>query len=105
MKNGFIFSLFLLLTKFSLTFADDSLQEFQIKRKEVYEFTKEPTLTKKGDKVTIEFAVKDYCDVTVAIQNQDGDIVNHLASGVLGNNAPEPFQPNSLSQKLEWNSY
>lgn len=98
------FSLYFFISSSASLFADDVYQEFQIKRKEVYEFTKEPTLKKNGDKVTIEFAVKDYCDVTVAIQNQDGDIVKHLASGVLGNNAPEPFQANSLSQKLEWNS-
>ena len=100
----FAFSFYLSLSFGTYLLAEDGLQEFQIKRKEVYEFTKEPTLKKNGDKVTIEFAVKDFCDVTVAIQNQDGDIVKHLASGVLGNNAPEPFQPNSLSQKLEWNS-
>ena len=96
--------LFLNLVIASNVFADDALQEFQIKRKEVFEFTKEPTITKKGDKVTIEFTVKDYCDVTVAIQNQEGDIVRHIVSGVLGNKAPLPLQSNSLSQKIEWDS-
>jgi hypothetical protein len=84
--------------------ADDGLQEFQIKHKEVYEFTKEPVLKKEGDNVTIQFTTKDFCDVTVAIQNKDGDIVRHLASGVLGENAPIPFQQKSLEQKLIWDS-
>ena len=102
MKN-WSFSTFILITSIGLLFsayAEDGLQEFQIKRKEVYEFAKEPTVKKDGDKITIEFTSKDFCDVTVAIQNQDGDIVNHLACGVLGSNAPEPFQSNSLSQKI-----
>ena len=80
------------------------MQEFQIKRKEVYEFTKEPTVKKEGDKITIEFTTKDFCDVTVAVQNQAGDILRHIASGVLGDNAPMPLQQKSLSQKLEWDS-
>lgn len=104
MNLRFKLAIGLFLCCFSIISAEDPLQEFQIKRKEIYEFTKEPFLNKKGDKVTIEFAVKEFCDVTVAIQNEDGDIVKHLASGVLGSNAPEPFQSNSLSQKLEWNS-
>ncbi|MGQ9662124.1 MAG: hypothetical protein ACUVWX_07285 [Kiritimatiellia bacterium] len=33
---------------------------------------------------------------------QGGQIVRHLASGVLGQNAPEPFQWNSRKQVLVW---
>lgn len=84
--------------------SQDDLQEFQIKRKEVYEFTKEPSIKKVGDKITIEFTSKEFCDVTVVVQNKEGDIVRHIASGVLGDNAPIPFQTKSLSQKLEWDS-
>jgi hypothetical protein len=29
-------------------------------------------------------------------------VVRHLASGVLGSNAPAPFQKNSLKQKIYW---
>lgn len=83
---------------------DDPIKELQIKRKNVFEFTKEPVITKTGDLISIEFSSKDYCDVTVAIQNVDGDIVRHLASGVLGENAPLPFKPNSLDQKIMWDS-
>ncbi len=71
-------------------------------RKEVYAFTSEPKITKKGDKYEITFAVKDYCDVTVAVVAPDGRIVRHLAAGVLGKNAPYPFKQGSLQQQIEW---
>jgi len=71
-------------------------------REEVFEFTTKPTVKKEGDKWVITFASKGKCDATVAILDKDGKIVRHLASGVLGANAPHPFQQNSLSQKLEW---
>lgn len=106
MKNRFLITccLAIFTASFLTLIAEDPFKEFQIKRKEVFEFAKEPTLTRKGDLITIEFEVKDYCDVTVAIQNEDGDIVKHIVSGVLGNNAPIPLQSNSLAQKLEWDS-
>lgn len=85
-------------------FSDDGLPELQVKRKNVFEFTKEPIITKSGDTISIEFSVKDFCDVTVAVQNLDGDIVRHLASGVLGEKAPLPFVKNSLDQKIIWDS-
>ena len=71
-------------------------------REEVFEFTQKPAVKKEGDKVVITFASKGKCDATVAIVAPDGKIVRHLASGVLGKNAPHPFQQNSLSQKIEW---
>jgi hypothetical protein len=71
-------------------------------REAVFEFAEKPTVTKQGDKTIITFASKGKCDATVAIVGPDGKIVRHLASGVLGANAPWPFQQNSLSQKVEW---
>jgi RNA polymerase sigma factor (sigma-70 family) len=71
-------------------------------REEVFEFTQKPAVTKQGDKWVIAFASKGKCDATVSIVDKDGKIVRHLASGVLGANAPHPFQQNSLSQKIEW---
>ncbi|KKL93549.1 hypothetical protein LCGC14_1873570, partial [marine sediment metagenome] len=68
------------------------LEEFRVKRREVFEFTARPTVTRKGDRVTVSFAAKDYCDVTVAIEDAKGKVIRHLASGVLGKNAPPPFQ-------------
>jgi len=38
----------------------------------------------------------------VAIVDSKGRVVRHLASGVLGKNAPWPFKQNSLQQTLEW---
>lgn len=105
LKNSILIIFFLsFYFKQSHLIADDTLKELQIKRKNVFEFIKEPTVNKKGDEITIEFTVKDFCDVTVAIQNLDGEIVRHLASGVLGDNAPLPFKPNTLEQKVIWDS-
>jgi len=86
------------------------LDEFKIKRQEVFEFTEKPKVGRDGDpstgsgrdKVTITFASKAFCDATVAIEDAAGKILRHLASGVLGPNAPEPFQKDSLSQAVVW---
>ncbi|MBA4389139.1 MAG: hypothetical protein C0404_14295 [Verrucomicrobia bacterium] len=86
-------------------------------REEVFAFAKKPSVRSvRSDgsvryEITFETTAK--CDATVAIvapstnaagsgQNKEWVIVRHLASGVLGVNAPHPFQQNSLSQKLEW---
>ena len=71
-------------------------------REEIYEFTAKPAVKKEGEVVVITFASKGKCDATVSIVGPDGVVVRHLASGVLGSNAPHPFQQGSLSQKLEW---
>jgi hypothetical protein len=83
--------------------------EFRIKRKGPYEFAVKPTIVREGqDKVVIRFKTKAFCDVTVAIEdhakqiNGHPVIIRHLASGVLGANAPRPFQKNSLEQTLIW---
>lgn len=76
--------------------------EFQIKRKEVFEFTKPPAIKIEGKDIIVEFETKDFCDVTVVVEDSDGNIVRHLVSGVLGKNAPEPLQKDSLVQKLIW---
>ena len=78
--------------------------EFKAKRQDTFEFTEKPTITRDGDKVTITFASKAFCDATVAIEDADGNIVRHLASGVLGLNAPEPFKKDSLTQAIVWDS-
>ncbi len=76
--------------------------EFQVKREPVYGFAGEPRVARDGDTVTITFTTEGYSDVTVAVEDRDGRIVRHLASGVLGENAPEPFQRNTKTQKLVW---
>jgi DNA-binding beta-propeller fold protein YncE len=73
-------------------------------REEVFAFTEKPQAKLVGkDKYEIAFAVKGNCDVTVGIVDAKGRVIRHLASGVLGRNAPSPFQKNTLSQKIYWN--
>ncbi len=78
------------------------LEEFKVKREDVFEFSEKPALRQEANRTVITFATKAYCDATVAIENADGRIVRHLASGVLGANAPEPFQKNTLKQAVVW---
>ncbi|MCK6473983.1 MAG: hypothetical protein L6R28_19855 [Planctomycetes bacterium] len=76
--------------------------EFKVKREEVFEFAQAPSVTRAGDHVEISFESKGLCDATVVIEDADGRIVRHLASGVLGNNAPPPFQKDARAQKIVW---
>ena len=82
--------------------AASNLDEFKVKRESVFAFAQRPSVTRNGDNVTIEFKSKGYCDATVVIEDKLGKIVRHLVSGVLGPNAPEPFQKNSLKQTVVW---
>lgn len=70
-------------------------------RQEVFEFAEKPSVKREGAKWVIAFASKGRCDATVAILDKQGKIVRHLASGVLGPNAPWPFQQDSLVQRIE----
>ena len=80
----------------------DPHDEFKVKTEALFEFAEKPKVTRNGDRVTIAFAAKGWCDATVAIEDASGKIIRHLASGVLGANAPEPFQWNSKQQTLVW---
>jgi len=71
-------------------------------RQEVFEFAEKPAVKKEGDKYVITFASKGKCDATVAVLDKDDKIVRHLASGVLGKNAPWPFEQGTLAQRIEW---
>ncbi|MCX7591124.1 MAG: hypothetical protein N2255_05790, partial [Kiritimatiellae bacterium] len=72
-------------------------------RTEVFEFTARPQVKKiSKDRWAITFASRATCDATVAVVDRQGRIVRHLASGVLGKNAPLPFQKDSLSQTIAW---
>jgi hypothetical protein len=82
--------------------AAEGVDEFKVKRQETFEFTRAPEITRSGDRLTIRFAVKAFCDVTVAVEDANGTIVRHIACGVLGSNAPEPFQKDSLEQTIAW---
>ncbi len=80
----------------------DPVDEFHPKREENYEFARKPQITRDGDQVTITFETAGWCDVTVAIEDDRRNIIRHLASGVLGPTAPEPFVWNSKAQTLVW---
>ena len=76
--------------------------EFRVKREALFAFAEPPAVTRSGDRVTIRFATKGYCDVTVAIEDSAGRIVRHLACGVLGPKAPPPLEKNSERQTIVW---
>ena len=78
------------------------LDELRVKREQVFEFAQKPQVTRDGDRVTVRFAAKGRCDATVAVEDARGRIVRHLACGVLGPNAPHPFQRDSLKQAVVW---
>ncbi len=80
----------------------ERLNEFKVKREAVFEFARKPALTREGDVIAIAFETKGFCGVSIAIENASGKIVRHLASGVLGPNAPEPFRKNSKAQTITW---
>ena len=65
-------------------------------------FTAKPAVAKDGDNYRITFAASAATDVEVAILDTRGEVVRHLAAGVLGKNPPAPLQADSLSQSLMW---
>jgi hypothetical protein len=74
-----------------------------VERENTFQFTEKPAIKLVSkDKYEITFAVKAGCDAVVALVDGEGRVVRHLACGVLGSNAPAPFQK-SLKQKIYWN--
>src|SRR5262245_45780257 len=65
-------------------------------------FTRKPVAAQEGGGFTIRFAVSRETDVEVAILDDRGKVVRHLAAGVLGKNAPEPLKRDSLEQEVAW---
>lgn len=65
-------------------------------------FTTKPMAKQVGEKVEISFAVSALTDVEVAILDAKGNVVRHLAAGLLGTNTPAPLTANSLFQSLAW---
>lgn len=73
-------------------------------RENVFAFTEKVSVKNTGpDRYEIKFGVKGACDATVSIIDKDSNVVRHIGSGVLGANAPEPFQKGSLNQTIVWN--
>ncbi len=77
-------------------------EEYQVQRQETFGFKQEPTVTRQGDLYSIRFETTSLCDVSVAVEDNTGRIIRHLASGVLGLNAPDEFVWNSTRQTLVW---
>ncbi|MGQ9660912.1 MAG: hypothetical protein ACUVWX_01065 [Kiritimatiellia bacterium] len=48
------------------------LDEFKIKREEIFEFVQKPVVSRQGDRVVISFETKGFCDVTIAIEDRQG---------------------------------
>ncbi len=95
-------ALILCLTASSFAASSSHLDEFKIKREDVFSFAQKPVVTFKDNVATIAFETKGFTDCTVAIENPQGRIIRHLASGVLGPKAPEPFKKNAKAQAIVW---
>jgi len=66
-------------------------------------FTTKPAASGTGEKTTVAFAVSGKTDVEVAILDAKGEVVRHLAAGVLGAENPPPAPLKAgLAQSLEW---
>ena len=67
-------------------------------------FTDGPNVKNSGSKATITFTLSQTTDVEVAILNNQGEVVRHLAAGVLGGKLPPPAPlKQGLEQSIEWN--
>jgi len=66
-------------------------------------FSEKPRAERAGDSVQIRFAVSGPTDVEVAVLDAGGNVVRHLAAGMLGGEdaPPAPLQP-GLSQEISW---
>ncbi len=65
-------------------------------------FAAAPKAEKAGDSIRISFEASAATDVEVAVLDAKGAVVRHLAAGLLGRNAPEPFKKDALAQVLVW---
>ena len=61
-----------------------------------------PSVASDGDNWLIRFQLDEYDDVLLRIRRRSGNRRSTLGCGVLGPNAPEPFQKNSLRQTVAW---
>ena len=64
--------------------------------------TEGPIIKRDGSEVRIIFELDTADDVLVRVVDAEGETVRNLACGVLGDNAPKPFQPGSLKQEVVW---
>ena len=69
------------------------------------EFKTPPKVSRSGDQISVAFAVNETTDVEVAVLNAKGQVVRHLAAGVLGGKNPPPAPLKAgLEQQLTWDS-
>lgn len=67
------------------------------------EFAMGPAVRIKGDRFLVQFSLSASADVEVAVLSPKGDIVRHLAAGVLGGEHSPPFPlVKGLSQSIAW---
>lgn len=73
-----------------------------VRRTGAVKFASAPKVEAAGEDVKISFTVSAPTDVELAILDGQGRVVRHLAAGLLGANAPEPFKKDSLVQEVIW---
>ncbi|MFH1762122.1 MAG: hypothetical protein ABIA63_13570, partial [bacterium] len=66
------------------------------------DFTGTPTVQQSGDSLKIQFKVTEFTDVGISVLDTQGQVLKTLTSGLLGANAPSPFQKDSTSQTIYW---
>ena len=124
LKAGAFLGAIVLAVAATTTAASD-YDVLKVQREGVFAFAEKPAVTRNGDRVTISFETKSFCDVTVAIEETGSGsassaekgtgtsaslrsrspfprIVRHLVSGVLGPNAPAPLAKNTKRQTIVW---
>lgn len=65
-------------------------------------FSAKPSAVAEKQGARISFRVNHPTDVEVAILDSHGQVVRHLAAGLLGSSAPAPLRRDSLAQELLW---
>ncbi len=65
-------------------------------------FATEPRAVRAGNALKISFTSSAATDVEVAILDAGGQVVRHLAAGLLGRSAPAPFTKDALAQEVVW---
>ncbi|MFT6276482.1 MAG: hypothetical protein ACJAZ0_002590 [Halioglobus sp.] len=65
-------------------------------------FTQAPSLLTVDGEYRIPFAISEAVDVEVAVVNEQGEVVRHLAAGMLGGESPPQLKSNSLMQSVAW---
>jgi hypothetical protein len=65
-------------------------------------FVEQPAVSRDGVNFKITFEASPATDAEVAVVDGAGKVLRHLAAGLLGPNAPEPFKKGSLAQELIW---